>query len=197
MHTCSESPELVAPTPAVRRSFHTAMAELQSEAEEPPGRGYYHGPLMEPELAPLRANWESEPGFARFVAWLAGMPRRPYDPDGLVPTTHLWWVCGEDYLGRVSLRHALNRRLATGGGHVGYVIRPSARGQGHATAMLLAARGPARDLGIAEILLTIKPENLASRRVALGAGAEPDDGTHEETRDVPSDQLRFWLPTGL
>jgi predicted acetyltransferase len=49
--------------------------------------------------------------------------------------TLLWWVDGHEYLGRISLWHKLFGGIEDSG-HVGYDIRPSARGRGHATAML-------------------------------------------------------------
>jgi len=53
----------------------------------------------------------------------------------------LWWVDGSELLGRLSIRHELTDALRELGGHIGYVVRPSACRQGHANAML-AARCP-------------------------------------------------------
>jgi len=48
----------------------------------------------------------------------------------------LWWVDGSELLGRLSIRHELTDALRELGGHIGYVVRPSACRQGHANAML-------------------------------------------------------------
>ena len=64
-------------------------------------------------------------------------------PPGIVPATFLWWVDGDTYLGRLSIRHSLTPWLLDYGGHIGYVVRPSGARQGHATAML-ARRCPSR-----------------------------------------------------
>ena len=44
-----------------------------------------------------------------------------------VLTSTRWWVEGEQYLGRIAVRHELNDFLREVGGHIGYDVRPSAR----------------------------------------------------------------------
>jgi len=114
---------------------------------------------------------------------LTGTPR----PEGKVPETILWWVDGEEYLGRLSIRHELTDLLREFGGHIGYVVRPSARRQGNASAMLAVALPIARGLGIDPALLTCDADNAGSRRVI-----ESNGGVFEDQRD---DKLRFWVPT--
>jgi predicted acetyltransferase len=109
-------------------------------------------------------------------------------PEGKVPDTTLWWVDGDEYLGRLSIRHRLTDHLRELGGHIGYVVRPSARRKGHAAHMLAAALPIARDLGIDPALLTCDADNVASRRVI-----ESNGGVLEDQRE---DKLRFWVPTG-
>jgi len=116
---------------------------------------------------------------------LPGTPR----PEGKVPETLLWWVDGDEYLGRLSIRHQLTDALREFGGHIGYMVRPSARGQGHAGAMLAAALPIARDLGIDPALLTCDADNVGSRRVI-----ESNGGVLEDQRE---DKLRFWVPTSV
>jgi len=108
-------------------------------------------------------------------------------PDGLVPQTTLWWVEGDDYLGGLSIRHQLTDSLREFGGHIGYSVRPSARRQGHASAMLAAALPLARDLGIDPALITCDDTNVGSRRVI-----ESNGGIFEDQRE---NKLRFWVPT--
>src|SRR5665647_3411714 len=108
---------------------------------------------------------------------------------GKVPETLLWWVDGDEYLGRLSIRHQLTDALREFGGHIGYMVRPSARGQGHARALLAAALPIARDLGIDPALLTCDADNVGSRRVI-----ESNGGVLEDQRE---DKLRFWVPTSV
>ncbi len=101
--------------------------------------------------------------------------------------TQLWWVDGPDYLGRIGIWHTLSGTRAISG-HVGYDIRPSARGRGHATAMLTAALPVIGALGIDPALITVRPGNRASRRVLENCGAE--------LVEADPDRLYFHLPTG-
>jgi hypothetical protein len=78
--------------------------------------------------------------------------------------TLYWWVDGATYLGRISIWHHLNADLVLTG-HIGYDIRPTARHQGHAAAMLAAALPCAYELGIDPAILTTRADNHASHAV--------------------------------
>ena len=108
-------------------------------------------------------------------------------PAHWVPSTTFWWVADEEFCGRLTIRHELNDRLLQLGGHIGYWIRPSARGQGHATSAFRAALPSADRLGIAEVLVTCDADNVASRRIIEGA-----DGRFEDQRGI---KRRYWVPT--
>ena len=99
----------------------------------------------------------------------------------------LRWVDGEECLGRLSIRHVLTDGLREFGGHIGYVVRPSARRHGYAGAMLKAALPVARGLGVDPALHTCDDTNAGSLRVI-----ESNGGVFEDKR---GDKLRFWLPT--
>jgi predicted acetyltransferase len=133
-------------------------------------------------------RWADLAEFARYLRELADEARdQSPRPDGRVPQTTLWWVSGEEYLGRISIRHQLTARLREIGGHIGYDIRPSARHRGHATAMLAAALPVARSLGIDPALLTCDADNIASRKVIEANGGMLEDSRHGK--------LRYWVPT--
>ncbi|HVI34209.1 GNAT family N-acetyltransferase [Phenylobacterium sp.] len=105
-----------------------------------------------------------------FVRQLLTPPTTIVLPDGSlgerVPETHFWAVDGDRFLGSVGVRHRLNDMLATWGGHIGYAVRPSARGQGVASAMLAGALAWCREtLPLDRVMLTVAEDNLASRRV--------------------------------
>ncbi len=129
-----------------------------------------------------------EPTFSAYVERLheVGQPQTPLPPE-IVPSTTLWWVEGDDYLGRLSIRHRLTQWLFDFGGHIGYAVRPSKRGQRHATAMLAAALPWAAELGIDPVLVTCDDTNNASRRVIEVNGGVLDDQRKEK--------LRYWIPT--
>ena len=62
---------------------------------------------------------------------------------------------GDEYLGRVTLRHELTAALLTWGGHIGYAVRPSARRRGHASAALHGMLGVAGQRGIDPVLVRL------------------------------------------
>lgn len=75
------------------------------------------------------------------------------------------------------MRYRLTPPLEKAGGHIGYDVRPSARRQGHATAMLAAALPIAPSLGITRALLTCDGTNTASQRVIGTNGGHPSTGS--------------------
>ncbi|ONK13186.1 GNAT family N-acetyltransferase [Streptomyces sp. MP131-18] len=163
-------PQLTVPVVNVCRSYLRAIEEYQREG------GY-------PDFDDLDVG---EPkAFADYVARLRDDPRRKVEP-WMAPMTLLWWVEGAEYLGRVSIWHWLAGPLAEAG-HIGYDVRPSARGRGLATPMLAAALPHATRLGIDPALVTPRVTNVASRRVI-----ENNGGQLVEEREG---RLYFHLPT--
>ncbi|SCG43260.1 Predicted acetyltransferase [Micromonospora echinaurantiaca] len=178
-------PALTPPTERVQASFLAAMAEFQAE-----GRGDRQDHTMVgTEIRRYAATWHRPEAFARYVADLRAqaLPDTPR-PAGWAPDTTLWWVDGDEYLGRISVRHRLTPQLREVGGHIGYDVRPTARRRGHATAMLRAALPVAHRLAIDPALVTCDVDNLASRRVI-----ERNGGVLADER---AGKLRFWVPTG-
>ncbi len=173
-------PELSRPAVRFRESFLAAMEEFRSE-----GRAGGDS-MVGSDLERYGPTWSSEPGFAAYVADTLAEAERPRRP-GLVRQTTWWWTEGEDYLGRISLRHELTENLLEVGGHIGYDVRRSRRRQGHATRMLAAVLPEAARLGISRALVTCDVDNLGSRRVI-----EANGGVLEDQRGV---KLRFWIPT--
>jgi len=182
-------PRLVSPSREAHASFLEALAEYQAE-----------GRHLE-----LPVDLLADPGeFARYVAALCSGVERPGEPafyladlrgaalptpfpDGYVPQSTYWWVAGDEYLGRLAIRHRLTSHLLAEGGHIGYAVRPSARRRGHATAMLAAALPLAAALGIDTAHLDCEDDNVASRRVI------ERNGGWLERREAGS--LYFLVPT--
>jgi predicted acetyltransferase len=165
--------KLVEPSTTVHHSFLGALTEFQKE-------GRY--PHLDPE-----ALKDTE----RFAAYLVALHRERDDVtrprDGMVSSTTLWLVDGEEYLGRVSIRHGLTDRLRVEGGHIGYEIRPTRRGQGLGTRILRLALPVAHGLGIDPALITCAADNTASRRVIQACGGVEGEPV--------GDRLRYWVPT--
>jgi predicted acetyltransferase len=138
------------------------------------------------ELAEFGATWRTESGFATYVDELRAEAERPRKP-GFVRCTTWLWTEGEEYIGRIAVRHELTEHLREVGGHIGYDVRRSRRGEGQATAMLGAVLPEASSLGIDPALVTCDVGNVASRRVI-----EVNGGELEDQRAA---KLRFWIPT--
>ncbi|MEU5994133.1 GNAT family N-acetyltransferase [Spirillospora sp. NPDC047418] len=175
-------PALVLPTIAVHGSFLDAMEEFRAEGRADAG----DNSLVARELREFGGTWRAPEVFARYVKMLLDeqwTPRR----EGFVMATTLWLVEGEEYLGRIAIRHRLNDFLREIGGHIGYDVRKSARRRGHATYMLKEALPVARSLGIEQALITCDVDNVASRKVI-----EANGGVLEDER---GGKLRFWTPT--
>lgn len=182
--------ELEAPNPRYQRSFLDAADEFIA-AGEPTNA---HIPALRPEAFVrdqrfTRDDLEEAAAFADFTASL----RRMSDPDGprpegYVPATERWMIVGEEYVGRITLRHELTELLLTWGGHIGYSVRPSARRRGHATQALALMLPLAAAQGIDPVLVTCDTDNVGSRRAI-----EANGGVYEDTRER---KLRYWVPAG-
>ena len=181
---------LVDPDPRYQRSFLAAADEFIGEGKAP-----YAGILVMPPDASFagveftRHGLEDPAEFARFTSYVLAeaLPESPR-PAGWVAYTVKWIVEDDEYLGRVSLRHTLTEELLTWGGHIGYGVRPTARGRGVATAALAQMLPIAAGMGIDSALITCDVDNVPSRLTI-----ERNGGVYEDTREG---KLRYWVPTG-
>jgi len=179
-------PQLVTPSLAQADSFRTGMAEFAAE-----GRG---GPtdtdtMLGRELREYGAGWHTDAGLLSFIESLRQAADPVIEPpNGWVHCSTFWWVDGPSYLASIRIRHRLTPQLEQTGGHIGYDVAPSARRQGHGTAMLAAALPKAAEFGITSALLTCAPDNTGSRKII-----EANGGKLAEQR---GGNLRFWVPTG-
>ena len=185
--------QLVDPHPRLQGSFLAAIDELVAAGEEfyarlPswPAEGDFPGTEV------TRESLASPPAFADYCRFLLHQrdPDAPR-PRAYVAFTELWLAEGpglEDYLGRISLRHELTEPLLEWGGHIGYVVRPSARRRGLASAALAGMLEVCRRRGTDPVLVTCDVDNEGSRRTIERAG-----GRYEDTRDG---KLRYWIHLG-
>ena len=120
--TVRSVPELISPTVRLRDSWLASREEWGRDARQ--------------DGAGLRAgdDVDSAAGFARWAGRLAGQAdaSRPAG-EARVHASYRWITEDGTYLGAITLRHELDDFLLRAGGHIGYGIRPSARGRGLAT----------------------------------------------------------------
>jgi predicted acetyltransferase len=166
--------QLVPPAERYRESFLRGLAEFRRE-----GLPWWLGGDLE----------IAERDFPELVARkLADSTRRTAT---VVPTTHLWAVMEERFVGRISIHHELDDALRVEGGHVGYDTVPSFRRRGVATEMLRQALKVARALGLTEMLITCDETNAASIRVI-----ERNGGSLRETKAIDSNRplkRYYWI----
>ncbi|WP_427896510.1 GNAT family N-acetyltransferase [Kribbella sp. GL6] len=95
-------------------------------------------------------------------------------------------------MGAITLRRTLNEKLLEGGGHIGYGVRPSARGRGVASWALAEVLGRARARGMDRVLVTCGDGNVASARTI-----ERNGGVLEDVRDTWLGRARrYWITLG-
>ncbi|MER7333614.1 MULTISPECIES: GNAT family N-acetyltransferase [unclassified Micromonospora] len=158
-------PELTAP--AVR--LHSAW--LEAHEEWGPGLhedGYGLGPSDEVDSP------------AGFAAWVA----RLRDDH----CTYRWIVESDRVLGGIALRHGSDDYVRWAG-HIGFGIRPSARGRGLATWAMGQMLDEARTLGLDRLLAVCAVDNAASAKIIERCG-----GLLECIRDTKfGPARRYWI----
>ncbi len=113
-------------------------------------------------------------------------------PEDSAPQAELVGDVEGRIIGRLSVRFELNEFHRTWGGHIGYMVRPTCRGRGHATAMLGQSIDVLRDRGVDRILVTCNDDNLASARVIeTNGGVLESVIPNADPQDVP--KRRYWI----
>lgn len=182
MNPSPVNPTLSQPDVKYMESYLTALAEYQAEDLR-----NYRGL----DIEEIRRTFPDYVTKIKLEALGIGLP------DDRVPHTLYWLVDGDEYIGRVDVRHELNDFLRHEGGHIGYDVRPSRRRQGYGTKGLELGLQKAVELGISPVLVTCDVTNLGSNRIIQSNG-----GVLENTVQVSDDPAvpaknRYWisLPT--
>lgn len=169
---------LASPSTAHRDSYRAFVREVASRGEP---------------FVPFPLGFPHE-NFDALVAQLAACERGIGIPAGFVPHSTYWMVAGGEVVGVSNLRHRLTESLRAEGGHIGYGIRPTARGRGFGKRVLALTLAEAGKLGIDRALLTCARTNLASSSVIRANGGVLEDERFVESRGEVVQ--RWWVPTG-
>ena len=129
--------------------------------------------------------------FAAYVQLLAA--REHSAPPGMVPDIVYWAIRAGDMIGRISLRQTLNDKLLREGGNIGFIVRPSMRGQGVAREMLRQLLASDRVRALGRVLLTCDKGNIASERTIRANGGILEDIIDD---DAGPRTMRFWITVG-
>ena len=168
---------LVTPSAAYKDSYRALVAEFVAGGEA---------------LVPFPLGFPHE-NFAAMIAQLQAAAVGIGIPPGFVPHSTFWLLQEGEVVGVSNLRHALTDGLRVEGGHIGYGIRPSARGRGCGREILRQTLQEAARLGIESALLTCAKGNAASAAVIAANG-----GTLENEEYLPARGevvQRWWVPT--
>jgi predicted acetyltransferase len=168
---------LIEPTVNLREAYLDFVEDFRAA-----GEGEIHG----------TGGW-GEGDFGAFVAKLRTEAEGRGLPEGYVPASTYWLVCGGRVIGTCNLRHRLTEALRDFGGHIGYSVRPSERRKGYGTRMLKLALEEARLLGVRRALVTCAADNIASARVIENNGGVLDSrATHPVPAASPEDTGSNW-----
>jgi predicted acetyltransferase len=131
--------------------------------------------------------------FEGFLRQIASEAQERALAPGRVPGSHFWLVSDGRVLGCSRLRHRLTPELMHEGGHVGYDIRPSARGRGFGTTLLSLTKDRAAAMGITRLRITCDVDNRASIRVIEKNAGILDAVVPSRSRDKMVCQ--YWVET--
>ncbi len=110
----------------------------------------------------------------------------------LARQTNFWVIDDADLIvGMLKIRHYLTELTKLNGGHIGYYIRKTHRGQGLGQRSLKLGLEKLREFGVSQALITIYPENQASIKVAEALG-----GVFQDTLDHEGSENRihrYWI----
>ncbi len=172
--------ELVLPSTKYKDSFIEAVREYKADASHITTRRY-----SELSISELESDFET------FLEKELSHSHGENLPEGFVSQTEYWLVEGGKYIGHAVVRHRLNDHLLAIGGHIGYNIRPSQRGEGYGEKILALALPKARELGIERVLLTCDETNVASRKIIEKNGGVLENKVPNPETGVA--KLRFWI----
>lgn len=117
-------------------------------------------------------------------------------PPGHVPSTTLWLLDNDTYIGSFDIRHYLNDFLHKTGGHIAYQIVPSKRSQGFAQAGLKLALHYCRNvLKLEKALLTCRFENKASYQTMTAVMKEYGGYEDKFSESGGHKEHRIWIVT--
>lgn len=107
-----------------------------------------------------------------FLKWLRDDSKGINLEKGMVPMTVYWGIVNNQVVGRINLRHKLNKSLREHGGHIGYAVRPSQQKRGYATQMLDLVLKKTKKSGFKKVMLTCDSDNFGSNKVIENNGGK-------------------------
>lgn len=138
------------------------------------------------EIVPTATNYSR---YSSFEDMIEKLDMGESGQDWVKNTTFFYFIDGV-IIGAANIRHKLTKDLLNTGGHIGYGVARSYRGQGYATKILQESLAFARSVGIEKALITCDEDNIASSRVIIKNGGL-EDKPYLQSDGIKS--RRFWI----
>lgn len=129
--------------------------------------------------------------FGTFAEMLRGKALESGRRYNRVPESIFWLIDNSTFIGRITIRHALNDYLYRYDGHIGYEIRPSRRNKGYGKKLLKLGLAEARRLGLQRIMISCGADNMASRKIIEDSGGIFENEVWQE--DCEGAIRRYWI----
>lgn len=107
--------------------------------------------------------------------------------EGRVPSSAYFLMFNDKIIGHLSIRHNIDSNfLALYGGHIGYGVRPSERRKKFATIMLNLALEKCKELGLENVMVTCREDNIGSAKTI-----ENNCGVLKDIIFIPEENYNF------
>ncbi|MBC2855175.1 GNAT family N-acetyltransferase [Cetobacterium sp. 2A] len=169
---CSKA-QLIKPSVFYKDSFIKGYLEFQKE-----------GMNIEAEIEYIDSH------FLEFTNALTNFSKKKWYNPWFIPETIYWLVENEKFLGRVSIRHRLNKNYYNFKGHIGYAVIPSQRNKGHGNTILRLALIEAEKLGMTRVLVTCDSNNIFSKKIIENNGGVYENSKEDIDKTI---KLRYWI----
>lgn len=174
---------LISPSIKYKESFIGAIKESQNEIRS----GYTYYLLKKTGGFQPFIKWLNQ-HFSEYIKLIHDKSQGKNLPPNYAPQTDYWLVSGNDFLGRLTIRHILNSTNFRKSGSVGLYIRPSSRGKGFGKTLLNLGLKKAKKMGLSKLLITCDQTNKISQHLIKNAG-----GRRVRCLKNMSYELRYWL----
>jgi predicted acetyltransferase len=125
-----------------------------------------------------------------FMEYLVELEKRKTSPrEGFVPVTRYFLFFNSKIAGYVDCRWSLTEATLQYGGHIGYNIAPSYRGQGLSKDLLTFALEQYNNRNFEKVLLTVDEDNIASKKSIEKKGGVMENSYYYEGKL----HCRYWI----